>query len=120
MGPEIRARLRAEAGDVDGALVDYAAAAEAAGPYDPGTAALAAAEVLVSAGRLEEAQAQLSGWLALHPLDAAVSLRLAALLAGDEDKAAEALALAERAVALRGGEEAAALAEQLRGEAPRT
>jgi len=110
-----RARLAAAAGDLEAALRDYeraSEAAEAAG-LDDSRALLAAADILESQSRSEEAAGRLEAWLARHPLDGEVALRLASLLAAREDGAQTARGAAKRAVRLGAGPEAIALAEQL-------
>jgi tetratricopeptide (TPR) repeat protein len=109
------ARLTAATNDAQVALRAYetaTSAAEAAGSEDS-RALIAATEILVGDGRSDEARVRLEAWLANHPLDAAVALRLAELAATAENGTESARVAAHRAVRLGAGPEAIALAEQL-------
>jgi tetratricopeptide (TPR) repeat protein len=111
-----QARLAAAAGEPQAALRAYekGAAAAAERGLDDAGATLAIAELLVAEGRRAEGMRRLDDWLTSHPLDAEVALLLATLLADSEggggDRARE---LGQRAIRLRAGPEAIALAERL-------
>ena len=108
------ARQRQRAGDRAGALEHYERASAATAPYAPGTASLAAADLLLEDGRRQDAIAGLKEWLDRNPLDPQVALRLASLLSEEESERSEALRLAELATRLRAGPQAEVLAERLR------
>jgi tetratricopeptide (TPR) repeat protein len=90
------ARLAAESGDAPGALELYARAA-AQDPEDA-SALRAAAELLVSLGRREEAEVQLERALARDPYHGETAARLAELLLERNADLDRALALARRGV----------------------
>jgi tetratricopeptide (TPR) repeat protein len=102
------ARIAAKSGDTDGALGLYARAAATQEDVELGDPEpwREAAELLVSAGRKDEAIRQLDALLEHDPYDGKAALRLAALRAAQPDGADASLALAQRAARFGAGADA--------------
>lgn len=108
------ARLAAARGDAEVA-VDLHRRAARTEPRDPGHRR-AAADLLVSLGRVDEARAELEALLFEHPTDREAALALGELLLASElrEDLERALSLGERARRFRGASEAEALVVRAR------